>query len=130
MILEEAISTEKIRARLKELRKYLPDKEEITYKFGIYFAYEISDRTTPSEFVDCFESLLLKMMLFEGAIAIETNIPSYFPEIVNAICPRDFANDVLKAYKKSPSLYDVLECCDFWDLDLNLEKDKEKNQTK
>ena len=109
MGLEDAISTEEIRANLMKIRLILPDQDETTYQFGEYLAERLTQgRIVPEGFymaaklalydlekgVNGFTNQPIHSHLVGYPTQIYSLIALVIPELAKATCPSNFAEGV------------------------------------
>ena len=108
MSLEEAISTEPIKEKLRNLRQYMPNEQDELYEFGTYLAGRLNSRLVPSGFNMAAElalhdlqngvdgctrqSINSKLVGFPPVMYIL--LRTQVPKIAEAVCPEDFAKGV------------------------------------
>ncbi len=124
MTLDEAISMEPVKEKLRNLREHMPDETEIVYDFAAYLAERLNSELLPQEF-----NMAAELALYDLETSIDEYsgkpIPSslvghqpitygllgmYVPEIAKAVCPEDFANDVRIFYLLKDLANNVGEC--------------------
>lgn len=110
MGLENAISMEPIRAKLKNLREVMPNQEETLYTFGSYLADRLNPELVPAGFymaaqialydlqtgVDGFSGEPIQSNLVGCPPQVYANLNRFVPQIAEAVCPPDFAEGVKK----------------------------------
>lgn len=111
MTLEDAISMEPVKAKLKNLKEYLPRENEIVHEFGAYLADQLNSELVPAGFNLACE-LALEDLRRGGDYGTEKRpVPSHLvgyppvmysllrmsiPKIAEAVCPPEFAQKVKK----------------------------------
>ena len=118
MPIDEAISMEPVKEKLRNLREHMPNCmpnfEDITYDFGAYLADRLNPKLVPQGFNLAAELALYDLQKgvngFTGQ-PIRSNLVGYppmiygilrtqVPEIAEAVCPKDFARGVRDFYEK------------------------------
>lgn len=108
MALEKALSMEFVKAKLKDLRKHMPDQKDVVYDFASYLADRLNPELVPKGFY--MASQLVLYDLQKGVSGFpSTPIPSrlagyppqiyallnmYVSQIAEAVCPPEFAEGV------------------------------------
>lgn len=110
MALENAIDMTPIKEKLRNLKAYIPDAEEVMCDFAAYLAERINPRVVPMGFVIGAELAIYEL---ENNITKYTSKPSSLfgyspemyalmrvavPQIVDAVCPEEFARGVKEVY--------------------------------
>lgn len=115
MELTDAISTDEIKAKLQNLKEHMPGEPQFTYDFAAYLATKLNPKLAPMGFNITFQLTLydlrkgidgitkkptpssISMMPAPVYIVTEMNLP----RIAQAVCPKDFAEQVEKMYKET-----------------------------
>ena len=114
MSLEGAISTEPVKEKLRNLRQYMPDQQDVTYDFGAYLADMLNPELVPQGFnmaaelvlydlqkgVDGFTRQPIRSKLVGYPLVIYGLLRMQVPEIAEAVCPEDFAKGVREFYEQ------------------------------
>ena len=103
MTLEDAISTIELKQKLMNLNKVMLDATEPLYEFAKLLADKLGPTTSPVNFY-----LLSSEQIYEDlnrAIGskskkLPTIIRMQIPEIAEAVCPKDFADNVKEIYRQ------------------------------
>ncbi len=115
MMLDEVLSMEPVREKLRNLRQYMPDQEETVYRFGEFLAERLKNpELVPLGF--CLEATLSLYDLQKGVDGytgkpinsalvgypqiVYNLLYSYIPAIAEAVCPEDFAKGVKQAFEQ------------------------------
>ncbi|PJE81236.1 hypothetical protein COU58_03555 [Candidatus Pacearchaeota archaeon CG10_big_fil_rev_8_21_14_0_10_32_42] len=114
MSIDEVISMEPVKEKLKNLRKYMPNQDDTIYDFGAYLA----DRLNPELFsqgfnmaaelalydlqtgVDGFSGQPIRSRLVGYPSMIYGLLSMQVPQIAEAVCPEDFAKGVKDFYEQ------------------------------
>jgi len=113
MTLDEAISMEPIKQKLRNLREHMPDCEQITYDFGAYLAERLEPQLSPGRFASVTVHMIDDLSVGSDGDTqqrINNNLTGYppdryralrkqVPEIAQAVCPADFAAKVKAFYE-------------------------------
>ncbi|MEK6937905.1 MAG: hypothetical protein AABX04_02580 [Nanoarchaeota archaeon] len=113
MDITDAISTEEMRTKLRNLKTYLPGRDQFTYDFWVYLGERLRNpQINPMGFNMTAQLVLYDLQTgvdgFTGKpvphslsgmppcmyVVMEMNIP----KIARAVCPPDFAEAVQKVY--------------------------------
>jgi hypothetical protein len=112
MSLEQSISAEPIKEKLKNLAQYMPRQTHTTYEFAAYLADKLSPELTPTEFNRQAELALYEVRGgLSGTIPIPESLAGKQPviysllrilihHIAEAVCPKDFARSVKEFYEQ------------------------------
>lgn len=112
MSLDNAISMEPVKEKLRNLHEYLPNENSILYDFAGYLADRLNPRLVPEGFVLAAELALYDLQTgIDGFTQqpVPARLQGYpsvlyavlqmrVPEIAAAACPDDFGQDVAKVY--------------------------------
>lgn len=112
MSLEEAISMEPVKKKLRNLSKHMPGQERIIYDFAEFLADRLNPELAPQGFmmaaelalydaqkgVDGFSGKCISGRLSGYPSQIYALIRTCVPDIVEAVCPEDFAKGVKEVY--------------------------------
>lgn len=110
----EAISMEDIKEKLKNLREYLPNQEESIYNFCSYLTGYLNPKLVPEGFNMAIELAFydlgtgingltgksVRNSLSRRPLAVYALIRRNIPEILDVVCPEDFANEVKEIIKE------------------------------
>ena len=114
MPINEAVSMEPVKEKLRNLREYMPDQPDEIYDFGAYLADELNLDLVPQGFKMAAELAICDLERgingFTGQ-PIRSRLvghPSVFyrllrievPELAQAVCPEDFAKSVIDFQKQ------------------------------
>ena len=111
---EEAISTEPIKEKLRNLRQYMPNQIDVIYDFGAYLADRLNPELVSQGFDMAAELVIsdLQMGVDESTgQPIRSRLVGYspviygllrtqVPKIAEAVCPEDFAKGVREFYER------------------------------
>ncbi|MDO8528629.1 MAG: hypothetical protein Q7S06_01920 [Nanoarchaeota archaeon] len=116
MALDEAISMEPVKAKLKNLREHMKGEYETLYRFASYLADELNPELVPEGFNLTCELSLENLRRGgdygkEGRVAVPSNLVGYpqviysflrmrIPDVAKAVCPPDFAERVIAIYEE------------------------------
>lgn len=114
MSLEEAISTEPIKEKLKNLRQYMPGQLDEIYDFAAYLAGRLNPQLLPRGFYITAKLALYDLEKDVNGLTgqrIRSTLVGYpsliyellrvkIPEIAKAVCPEDFAKGVQEFYEQ------------------------------
>ena len=114
MSLEGAISTEPIKEKLKNLRQYMPNQQDVIYDFGAYLADRLNPELVSQGFNMAAELALYDLQKGVDGVTgqpIRSRLVGYppviygllrmqVPEIAEAVCPEDFAKGVREFYEQ------------------------------
>ena len=114
MPLEGVISTEPIKEKLRNLRQYMPNQEDVIYKFGAYLAERLYPELNPGLFVMAVELALydlqrgvdgftgepIRSKLVGYPPVIYKMLRMHVPDIAEAVCPEDFAKGIREFYSR------------------------------
>lgn len=114
MALENLISTESMKEKLKDLRKYLPEEDDFTCQFASYLASKLNPEIFPGGFnlayVLAVADLKRGGIYDTGNVKVPIDLVGY-PNIIyvqlemkilhiaEAVCPPEFAKEVRKNYE-------------------------------
>lgn len=115
MSLEEVISMEPVKEKLRNLRKYMPSQQDVIYEFGAFLADRLNLELDSQEFHTAAELALSDLQKgvdgFTGnpvqSRLVGLPFKSYFllaakvPQIAKAVCPEDFAKGVTFFYNRA-----------------------------
>jgi hypothetical protein len=117
---QEAISMDSIKEKLKNLKEYMPDQEDVICDYAKLLADVLNPKLTPAGFHLASQLVLFDLQRGEDGIN-GTKSPDYsiifqrlcgypqiihaligmeLPNIVKAVCPEDFAEEVIKECEK------------------------------
>jgi len=110
MSIDDAISMEPVKEKLRNLREYMPNHKDITYVFGVYLAEGLIPQLSPKEFSyiavltlhGLSENINLNgstgqhigSKLMGHSLATYAQLWAQVPQIAKAVCPEDFAKSV------------------------------------
>lgn len=108
MGLENAISMEPVKEKLRNLKEYMPGEDQTIYDFGEFLADRLNSIVVPRGFYLATELALcdlragigrfgrhqVKSSLVGYSPVIYDRIGIYIPNIAKAVCPEDFAERV------------------------------------
>ena len=112
MEITDAISTDEIKAKLQNLREFMPGRDNFTYEFGAYLGTRLNPRLNPMGFnmavqlviydlekgVDGFTGKPVPSSLSGMPSMIYVLMEMNTPVIAKAVCPPNFADAVQKVY--------------------------------
>jgi len=118
-----ASSTQEIKDRLKNLREYFPGQEEITYDFAAYLAERLNPEHSPEGFSRAIDLALYTLQksasrstsqpvqnrLIGSAPIVYVFLRTQVPEIADAVCPKEFAQDVRRRYDTCKKWNEITE---------------------
>ena len=113
MDIKKPISMEPVKEKLRNLEKYLPDKEKMVYEFGNYLADILNPALVPFGFNLAAEHALYDIQVGVNSFTkepISTRLAGYPPQIyallrseipyiAEAVCPEDFAKGVREVFE-------------------------------
>ena len=105
---------EPIKEKLKNLREYMPEQEDLVYEFGAYLAQRLNPELVSEGFnmaaelalydlqtgVDGFTGKPLMNRLVGYPSAIYGFLRFQVPDIAKAVCPEEFAHGVREFQEK------------------------------
>ena len=108
MTLDDALSMEPIKEKLKTLNKYIPNQEDIIYIFGAYLADRLNEELVPQGFYLAAKMVIddlkrgkseflgksIPSKLVGYPSQIYTILSMEIPRIAEAVCPPEFAEGV------------------------------------
>ena len=114
MSLDESISMEPVKEKLRNLHDYMPGQEDLTYRFGAYLAERLDSELFPEGFnmaadlalydlqkgVNGFTGEPIRSSLVGYPSVIYSILRKQVPNIAKAVCPKDFASEVRDFYEK------------------------------
>ena len=115
MSLEGMIPTEPIKEKLRNLRQYMPKRDDIIYEFGAYLADRLNPELVPEGFNMIVERALHDLQKGTNGCTgqpirnsrLVGNPPIMYgllrtqiPDIAAAVCPEDFAKGVRECYEQ------------------------------
>jgi len=117
MSLDETISMEGVKEKLRNLQDYMPDQAEAIYVFGRYLADRLNQELSPSGFylanifviydlkrgIDGDTERPINNTLVGGQPELYASLGELIPAIAEAVCPEDFANGVRENYNRLKS---------------------------
>jgi hypothetical protein len=107
--MSDAIQTDEIKAKLRDLKAYLPERDDVTYKFGSYLAERLEGHPEllPMGFKMAAELALYDLEKGVNGFTsepIRSSLVGYpmmyrlmsmeIPNIADAVCPPEFAKEV------------------------------------
>jgi hypothetical protein len=109
------IPTEPIKEKLRKLQGYMPGMDETTYEFGKLLADQLNPQVLPLGFKNCAELLLyglktgvdgytrqpIKGKLVGCPEQVYKFLSMMIPDIAEAVCPKEFADEVKKYCEKA-----------------------------
>ncbi len=112
--IEGAISTEPVKEKLRNLRQYMPDQQDVVYDFGAYLADRLNPELVPQGFNMATELALydlqkgvngstgqpIRSRLIGYPPVIYESLRMQVPEIAEAVCPEDFAKGVREFHEQ------------------------------
>jgi len=118
MEISDTISTSEIKAKLRELKKHLPNKQKKVYEFGSEIAGLLTAKVSPLEFITNSYVALCFIQQMKNPAKPELNSPAFYdaieniiPDIAQAVCPPDFARAVRELYESSEAEHLKRELC-------------------
>lgn len=113
MSLEQSISMEPVKEKLKNLPEHMPNKSQIVYDFGVYLADNLNLESIPDGFAIAAVMAIddikkgknrITGKPFSGSL---NSMPSEYydilritiQQITEVVCPEDFAKDVKDFYE-------------------------------
>jgi hypothetical protein len=113
MSIDEAISMEPVKEKLRNLREHMPDQQDETYAFGAYLADRLNPKLVPMGFnmaaeltlydlekgVDGFSGQPINSVLVGYPSMVYDLLRTQVPQIAEAVCPEDFAKRVKDFYE-------------------------------
>ncbi|MDD5192489.1 MAG: hypothetical protein PHH54_06420 [Candidatus Nanoarchaeia archaeon] len=110
----KAISTESMKYKLRNLGKFLPGRQGMVYDFGVFLAGKLPERIIPPGFVmaamlslDGLEKGVyggIPEPVISSAVGYKPQfynaLRSEIPDIFDAVCPEDFADDAKNFYEQ------------------------------
>ncbi len=113
MPLEGAISTEHIKGKLRELKKYLPDAPDVILEFAKYFADQINPELFPIGYALSYDysTLSLEQGIHGDGTRIHHElarmphenyvlIRDYFSKIADIVCPTEFGSEAKELFEE------------------------------
>ena len=114
MSIDEAISMEPVKEKLKNLREHMPEQDDTIYSFGAYLADRLNPELVPQGFnmaaelalydlekgVDGFTGQPIQSRLVGYPSMIYGLLRMQVPQIAEAVCPEDFAKGVKDFYEQ------------------------------
>ena len=107
MSIDEAISTGPLIEKLRNLKQYMPDEEDVIYQFGAYLAGSLNPRRiVPHGFIVAAEFALDDLEIRNRLVGchyppfLYTTLRAKVLDIAEAVCPEDFARGVKEFYYK------------------------------
>lgn len=121
--LETSISTELIKEKLRNLKGYMPREDDKLYRFGEYLADRLGPNIFPHGFnisaeraiadlkdgIDSFTKQPIKNSLVGMVPVYYTMLSRRIPDIADAVCPRDFAEEVREFYEEFYREYSLFQ---------------------
>ena len=114
MSIDQRISMEPVREKLRNLRKFMPGKHDLVYELGAYLADNLSSPEDPKVFelaalqslyelergIDRFNNPIKNELVGHLHDTYEI-LKEYVPGIAKATCPEDFAKAVKDSWKQT-----------------------------
>jgi len=115
MSLDKLTSMEPVKEKLRNLRVHMQDVPDIVYEFGDFLANRLNPEIFPIGFnvaaefalndmregTDSFSRQPIKERGLVGdPPEVYAGLSMYIPEIAEAVCPEDFAQEVVQVYEK------------------------------
>lgn len=110
----EGISTDGMKEKLRNLKEYMPDQNEVVYAFADYLAGRLNPTLVPAGFniaaqlalydldkgVDGFTGKPILSRLSGYPTTIYAALGMRVPKIAEVVCPEDFAKSVRELHEK------------------------------
>jgi hypothetical protein len=110
----KSISTERIKANLKNIELLLPEAETVLYDFASYLSDRLSLSIVPGGFNVSYSNVLSNMergisdfptkpipvRLLNQTPTVHLYLADALPQIADAVCPKEFANGVKEFYEQ------------------------------
>lgn len=111
MTLDDAISMEPVKEKLRNLSQYMPGEEQVIYAFGTFLADRLNPELVPEDFnltaqltlcdmqkgIDGYSGKPIRSGMLTGYPSVIYRLLELrISDIADAVCPQDFAKDVRK----------------------------------